>query len=72
MKKLPQPRFVVLKKMIHDKKKYYPPRIVNGKLEYDTVQLQGWEADLWNHAGTITDEPKFRKGMLVHPDDMRY
>ncbi len=46
--------------------------MVKGVLEYDTVQLQGWEADLWNHAGTITDELKFRKGMLIHPDDMRY
>ena len=58
--------------MIHDKKKYYPPRIVNGVIKYDTVQLQAWEAQIWNHAGTITDEIKFRKGMLIHPDDMRY
>ena len=46
--------------------------MINGKLEYDTVQLPMFEAELWNHAGTITDEIKFRKGMLIHPDDTRY
>ena len=67
-------KFIVLKKMIWNKRKFYPPRInkITGKLEYDTIALSTLHAEMWNHAGTITNEEKFRKGLLVHPDDFRY
>jgi len=71
-KKLPRPLFIVLKKMIHGGVKYYPPRMVKGSLEFDTVRMHQVEAKIWNHAGCIAEERKIRKGMLVHPDDTRH
>ncbi len=64
--------YLVLKKMIHNGVKFYPPRIVAGKLEYDKVRMHHTEAQLWNYSGSITEEHKIRKGMLVHPDDIRH
>ncbi len=64
--------YIVLKKMIHNGVKLYPPRMVNGKLEYDTVRMHHWEAQLWNYCGSIAEEYKIKKGTLVHPDDIRH
>jgi len=60
--------------MLRNGKKYWPPRInkSTGKLEYDTIPLPTVEAEMWNHAGCITNQEKFRKGQLIHPDDFRY
>ena len=69
--KLPLPSYVVLQKMIWNKRKFWPPRIVKGVLEYDIVSLPSWAADVFNHTGCITNEEKFRKGMLVHPDSIK-
>jgi len=67
-------KFIVLKPMIWNKRKYYPPRIneSTGELEYDIIALSTVHAEMWNHAGTIVNEEKFRKGQLIHPDDFRY
>lgn len=64
--------YLVLKKMIHNGVKLYPPRIVNGKLEYDKVRMHHREAEPWNYTGCITEERKIINGMLVHPDDTRH
>lgn len=69
--KLPLPKFIVLQKMKRNGKKYWPPRLVNGLIEYDMIQMSAAEAQIWNHVGCITDEEKFRKGMLVHPDSIK-
>jgi len=52
-------------------RKYYPPRLKNDRLEYDTIQMPAAEAQIWNHVGCITDEEKFRNGTLVHPDSIK-
>lgn len=70
--RLPLPKYIVLKKMQRNGKKFWPPRMNDsGKLEYDMIQMPAAEAQLWNHVGCITDEEKFRKGMLVHPDSIK-
>ena len=52
-------------------KKFWPPRLVNGQIEYDTIRLPADKAQIWNYVGCITDEETFRKGMLVHPDSIK-
>ena len=73
-KKIPEPRFIVLQKMLWDKRKYYPPRVhpISGRLVFDIIQLPAWAAEVFNHTGCICDMEKFdKKGMLVHPDSIK-
>jgi len=70
-KKIPESRFIVLQKMIWNKKKFWPPRMVKGVLEFDVISLPSWAADVFNYTGCITEEKKFRKGTLVHPDSIK-
>jgi len=70
--KLPLPKYIVLKKMIVNGRRFWPPRIVAlGRLEYDVVGLPADKAAIWNHTGCITNYEKFHKGTLVHPDSIK-
>lgn len=64
----------MLKKMLWQKKKYYPPRAnpADGIIEYDMVSLPGWAATHFFFAGVVTDDlPILHKGKTYHPLDKR-
>ena len=60
-------KFLVLQKMIWNKRKYYPyPH------RDCIVILPAWAAEQFYYAGVITDDLKCVNGKIVHPLDRRY